>query len=264
MFYQCVHMNVENNWRSNLMLNYLGLSLVYEETGNFQPALKFRKQYHLLHDSLIGAETQGKIADLEAKYKVQQNELALQKSESKLAQARLSLERGVVLLALVLLLIGLGLWRWRRQTRQAKREKLENQHNLANLTHIMLEKNTRLLALEEQLIASSTTLPAATHSEGSVQNLYNRRILTEEDWSAFKVYFEKVYPGYIQRLKTTNPGLSDAEKRLFLFIKLELSRKEAAVMLGISVDSVKKTRNRLRHRLGLGEEVDLDAFVRAF
>ena len=47
----------------------------------------------------------------------------------------------------------------------------------------------------------------------------------------------------------------EAEERLFLFIKLNLTSQEAAAMLRISVDGVKKTRNRLRKRLGLGEDV---------
>ena len=81
---------------------------------------------------------------------------------------------------------------------------------------------------------------------------------------AFKAYFEKAYPGYMRRLRSAFPTLSDAEERLFLFIKLNLNRKEVAAMLGISADSVKKTRYRLRKRLLLTEEGDLDGYVRGF
>lgn len=96
------------------------------------------------------------------------------------------------------------------------------------------------------------------------KNIYDQRILTAADWSAFKIYFEKAYPGYLLRLRNAYPSLTEAEERLFLFIKLKLTNKEAAAILGISADSVKKTRTRLRKRLELDEGVDLDAYVKRF
>ncbi len=105
--------------------------------------------------------------------------------------------------------------------------------------------------------------PTSPPPEG-LESLYDQRILTEADWVAFKGYFDKAYPGYLLRLRTTYPTLSDAEERLFLFLKLNLTRKEVAAILGISPESVKKTRNRLRHRMGLGEEVELEVYIRAF
>jgi len=63
------------------------------------------------------------------------------------------------------------------------------------------------------------------------------------------------YPTQLFHFKLSAFYRSEAEERLFLFIKLNLTSQEAAAMLRISVDGVKKTRNRLRKRLGLGEDV---------
>ena len=261
IYQQCILLGEEKNWKEDLIYNYAGISGVYERTGHYREALDFFKKYQALQDSLIGANTQGRIADLEARYYGQQKDLALQKSQTELATTRLSLERGVLLLSILLLLLAVGLWRWRLQTRLLQQEKVQNQENLTNLTRMLLEKNTRILALEE---AVSSQVSVRADPEEFEKNLYDQRILTDEDWVAFKTYFEKVYPGYIQRLRSTYTDMSDAEKRLFLFIKLHLDRKEAATMLGISVDSVKRTRNRLRKRLGLGEDVELEAYIHAF
>ncbi|MEZ4933945.1 MAG: helix-turn-helix transcriptional regulator [Saprospiraceae bacterium] len=83
-------------------------------------------------------------------------------------------------------------------------------------------------------------------------------------WSAFKDYFGKAHRGFLHLLRSQYPDLTDAEERLFLFIKLNLSTKEIAVILGIAVSSVKKTRYRLRKRLGLEEGVDLQEFILSF
>ena len=108
-------------------------------------------------------------------------------------------------------------------------------------------------------------LIVVSHEAGDFEmNLYNQRILTAENWAAFKIYFEKAFPGYLFRLRNAFPSLTEAEERLFLFIKLNLTNKEAAAILGISADSVKKTRTRLRKRLALDEKTEIDEFVRLF
>lgn len=88
--------------------------------------------------------------------------------------------------------------------------------------------------------------------------------MTKSDWAEFKILFEKTYPGYLIKLRSSHPDLSEAEERLFLFIKLKLNTTEAAGILGISVDSVKRTRNRLRKRLELGQEISLENYIQNF
>ena len=263
MFNQCVRINLENNWPENLITNYSGMSIIYENTGDFQQAFSYLQKYHALRDSIIGIEMQGTIADLTAKHKSQEKELELQKSKVALGLSQSRLERGALLFLFSMLLAAFGFWRWRIQTHQSKREQLKNKENLKTLTSILLEKNAQIIALETQI---SARLPDnfATQSVDFEENLYNQRILTDADWSEFKIYYEKAYPGYLQRLRTAFPALTDAEERLFLFIKLNLTTKEAATILGISADSVKKTRYRLRKRLELDEATDLDAYIRNF
>ncbi len=65
-------------------------------------------------------------------------------------------------------------------------------------------------------------------------------------------------------LREKYPDLSPAEERQFLLIKLNINNKESAVMLGISLPSVKKNRYRLKKQFDLSEQEDLDKFVRNF
>lgn len=121
----------------------------------------------------------------------------------------------------------------------------------------------RLGQLEDK--DQKNTLQEASDQESpDFEHLYNQRILTPEDWAIFKVHFEKTYPGYLLRLRSVHSTLSEAEERLFLFLKLQLTRKEIADILGISPDSVKKARTRLRKRLELEREDSLEDFVQSF
>ena len=83
----------------------------------------------------------------------------------------------------------------------------------------------------------------------------------EEDWARFKTLFEKVYPGFFQYLRITSPEITSAEQRVAAFAKLRISSKEASALLGISHASVNKTRQRLRARLGLDPEADLENYL---
>jgi ligand-binding sensor domain-containing protein len=92
--------------------------------------------------------------------------------------------------------------------------------------------------------------------------ILHSNILTEEDWERFKKTFEDVYPSFFASVRFRFPGITSAELRLSALIKLKLSNKEAANMLGISVESVKKSRYRLKKRFELEEEHSLEEFVK--
>ncbi len=264
---RAIKINETNNFAQNLIPNYAGMDLTFEAMGDFRSANEFLNKFYALQDSLVGAETQGKITDLEIKYKTQQQELDLQKSQKELLAARQTLERGSVFLIIALVFAGFWVWFSRAKNRRAKLALAQNQENLQYLTRILLEKNTRLAELETQISVPPTdgvSAKSATEPIEFEDNLFNQRILTDSDWSSFKMYFEKANPGFLQRLRTACPGLTDAEERLFLLIKLNLTRQEAASMQGIAPETIKKTRQRLRKRLALEKNELLDAFIRAF
>lgn len=265
-FKACIQFNQRYGLAENRVMNYMGLYRSYVAKNDYQSANKYLIEHIDLRDSLYSQKIQKEIAELKALHEVAKKEVALQKSQVELQTAQQFIERGFGLLIFLLLLIGFGIWRWRLQTKQAARDLAENQASLNQLTRLLLEKNTLLSTQAEQI----TTLEEQAATELDIiknefeENLYNQRILTAEDWAAFKVYFEKTYSGYLMRLRTAHPTLSEAEERLFLFIKLNLTRKEIAAILGISADSVKKTRSRLRKRLQLEKAVGLDDYIRKF
>ena len=92
IFQKSIQINHAFNIPENLINDYSGLSDVYEAQGNLRKALDFTILCYDLNDSIVGAKTQLEIADLEARSHGQQNELAIQKSQSQLANARLSLQ----------------------------------------------------------------------------------------------------------------------------------------------------------------------------
>jgi hypothetical protein len=86
-------------------------------------------------------------------------------------------------------------------------------------------------------------------------------ILTDDDWENFKKAFEEVYPRFFAKIRYHYPDITVSELRLSALIKLKLSLKESASMLGISPESIKKSRYRLKKKFDLPEKETLEDFI---
>lgn len=74
------------------------------------------------------------------------------------------------------------------------------------------------------------------------------------NWEEFDVLFNKVNVSYIDRLTERYPKLSKNERRLCVFLKLNLSNKDISVLTLQSEDALKKARYRLKKKLGIGNQ----------
>jgi len=73
--------------------------------------------------------------------------------------------------------------------------------------------------------------------------------------------FEKLNPGFFDRIRNLYPDFSEQFIRLSAFLRIELSTKEIAQLMNVSVAAVNKNRQRLRKKLNLEAEADLKAFM---
>mgnify|MGYP006361527473 FL=1 len=252
IYNECEKTNLENEWPNLLKVNYIGKSVLYEELNNYKLANEYLKKYHTINDSLNGADVLVKINDLELKYKVKETELELEKNKKKLERNYWFLFTALFLLIILFLV-------WRARVKENKIEAENHKLKLLELTNQIIEKNEKITKQQKLIDTKENKEPAEVEFE-----FRNQKILTESDWTSFKNYFEKAYPNYIQKLRKKYPKITDAEERLFLCIKLNLRSKETALMLGISTESVKKGRNRLRKKINLSIEEDLELFVGNF
>jgi DNA-binding CsgD family transcriptional regulator len=95
----------------------------------------------------------------------------------------------------------------------------------------------------------------------NLEHINKATILTDNDWDKFKELFEQVHKGFFIRLKEKLAGLTPAEIRLICLTKLNLETKQMAGMLGVSIESVRTLRYRLRKKLGLTEDNSLNELV---
>lgn len=268
--------------------SYARLASVAELSGDYKSAAEYLKAKQTISDSLYSIENRKEIEEIQIKYETQKKENELQ--ALKLAEKQKEswiwiLSTGLISLVLLSLLTGMLLYTRNKRIKEklSLEEELRNaelarvqqeldfhKKQLVDYVETLREKTQQIKSLEENL--SSHTLPEVLaesielekDSGDGIESLFGFKILTEEDWMRFKKYFDNVYPGLIQKLRESHPDTTAAEQRLFMLLRLNSDSREIAEMLGISMDSVRKTKYRLKKKLGLKEEEILDDFVKRF
>lgn len=79
----------------------------------------------------------------------------------------------------------------------------------------------------------------------------------DEEWEYFTKHFDKVHSNFIVSLKTIHPNISNNEIKLCAYLRMNLTTKEIAQLMNISVRGVEISRYRLRKKLNLATEVNL-------
>lgn len=138
-----------------------------------------------------------------------------------------------------------------------EREVASARDQLKMFTENAIEKTNLIEKLEMEVKGKEVT----SEQHSILSQLTQQTILTEQDWYTFRSLFDKIYPGFFINLKDKFPDITLAEQRMAALTRLHLTTRQIASMLGISIDSVHKSRQRLRQRFQVGAETNLDELV---
>jgi DNA-binding CsgD family transcriptional regulator len=79
----------------------------------------------------------------------------------------------------------------------------------------------------------------------------------DKDWEHFTQHFDKVHSDFVLVLKEAHSNISPNETKLCTYLRMNLSTKEIAQLMNISVRGVEISRYRLRKKLGIPKEISL-------
>ena len=154
--------------------------------------------------------------------------------------------------------------------------KLKNEKLQSEIEH----KNTELASVAMHLVQKGELLANVKEEMGRLKKATNGekppedfkkiiRILDEEnkmdkDWDHFAIHFDKVHSDFLRTLKAKYPNLSAHELKLCAYLVMNLSSKEIAQLMNISVRGVEISRYRLRKKFRLPTETNLFDFLLKF
>ncbi len=247
---------------------YYATADVYRVLGNNDSFYHYSQLYNYLHDSIERAVTKSRLEISRLRLDNQSNVFKiheLQREKDAEARQRNFVIAAIVLVAIVgLLILNRQRLKFRYQRQLAFQQKVAAEKEVAAakeqlnmFTQSIIEK-TKLIEQLDKLVANK---PLTDEQQRLTNELSRQTILTEEDWEKYKTLFEKVYPGFFLKLKEMVPDITVAECRMAAFTRLHLNTKQMASMLGISLDSVYKSRQRLRKRLQLDDEAAIETYL---
>jgi DNA-binding CsgD family transcriptional regulator len=237
------------------------LSNAHAQMAHFDSAYIYQKNYIAFHDSLLQEKAMREIAELEIKFDVEKKAAEIEALQM-MRKNEVWQRRAIYIIWALTLLIAIEVILIFRSRIQAKKKEL-NQKNiqLMQYTRTMLEKTEMADRLNAELKQFQESQSTTYEKSDKISQIMNLAILTDDDWEEFKLLFEQAHKNFFADLRIKFPDLTAAETRLAALLKLNLSTREMANMLGISVESANKARYRLRKKLDIPHEKDLKEFL---
>lgn len=134
---------------------------------------------------------------------------------------------------------------------------------LATITMHLVERGRILLNIREELVDAikNVNMPDLTHEFRSVFKLVSDTEKKDDDWNHFAIYFDQVHNNFLSTMKSRYPALSPTDLKLCAYLRLNLTSKEIAQLMNISLKGVEISRYRVRKKLALTTEVNLYDFL---
>ncbi|MFD1095003.1 helix-turn-helix and ligand-binding sensor domain-containing protein [Salegentibacter chungangensis] len=157
-------------------------------------------------------------------------------------------------------------------------KQLESQQEIITLKNQKLEadvesKNRELAASTMNLIKKNEFLTDLKNKLASAEKkedirevikIIDKDIAEKDNWKLFKEAFDNADKDFLQSVQNAHPNLTSNDLKLCAYLRLNLSSKEIAPLLNISVRSVEIKRYRLRKKMELDHDQGLVEYILTF
>ena len=151
-----------------------------------------------------------------------------------------------------------------REKRKAKKTLDANKRELvATALDVSRTSKTIEYALEkiDYILLNHNEESEICNSLVNVKNDLNLQIKGQENWEIFKLRFTDVHKNFFNDLKTKHPKLTKSELKFCAYLHISLTSSQISSVLSISHEGIKKTRYRIRKKLGLERKDSLEDYI---
>jgi tetratricopeptide (TPR) repeat protein len=259
---------------------------LYTAKNDHKNALAWYKRKTEYNDSIFNETKSKQLAELQTLYEVNKKEtdiIRLEKEKDAERFAKNIMIVSLVSVFLVVLCVGAflrfrvkkkqQLYEMERELQQKKienaalrEEELQKEINfksreLASYTINFVQKSELMEELKRNLQSITPNDSETTKKIAGIHKIVENSYQVDKEWEDFKLQFENVHADFFKQLKRRCPELTNGDLKLCALLKLNMNMKEAAKILGISPESVKTARYRLRKKFNLAQDDNLVDFI---
>jgi ligand-binding sensor domain-containing protein/DNA-binding CsgD family transcriptional regulator len=134
---------------------------------------------------------------------------------------------------------------------------------LASATMNLVQKKEFILKLKGELqqLQKTTNTSDDNPELKKLLKVLSEEEKLDEEWNNFSQHFNSVHGDFLTILKNKFPSLKPHELRLCAYLRMNLSSKEIAPLMSISVRGVEISRYRLRKKIALPTEINLVQYL---
>lgn len=270
---------------------YLDYSDFYSAKEDYKKSLIYYKNYIGLRDSLKEANKEIKLSNFESFYssKLREAEIKAEREQFKTFQEK-SKRRELWFYSIIIgsvLLLTFSLLYFLRQKQiikerkdNFKKEKEIQKLKLENISHELKAKEKELsnIAID---IARRNEFASKVHSElASINRKKDPEMITEsikklqryvkqqesvnKNLEHVQIETDKLNFEFYQKLDGLVSDLTRKEKQLCAFIRMGLSNIEIASLMGVSSDTLKNNKSKLKRKFNLNANVDFNKYMSDF
>ncbi len=149
------------------------------------------------------------------------------------------------------------------KNQQLEAQIVHKNSELAISTMHLVQRSELIQQLQERLtkVARSTKDAAVASELRRVNRLLNEQTQLGDTWDQFAHHFDQVHIDFLQKIQEKYPQLTANDQKLCAYLRMNLSTKEIAPMMNISIRGVEVARYRLRKKLALDSTTNLNKFM---
>ena len=134
-----------------------------------------------------------------------------------------------------------------------------SQKTIQSYTEYLTEKNKQIQVLEFEIKNLKDVSPDFAEKKSELENILQTHLMTQENWEKCKLAYRKEYSEDYQKIMELYPDLTDSNLRIVILSRLGFTNNEMTRILGVTIEGIKKAKQRLRKKYGETIEIYLTA-----
>lgn len=148
------------------------------------------------------------------------------------------------------------------QIETLKNEKLKSEikhkdRELASTTMHLLNKNEFVQGVRKRIESLVSSEGSSKDELKKILKTIDRNLNEDDSWDQFAFHFDQVHGDFLKRLSEDKIKLTGQETKLAAYLRMNMSSKEIANLMNISIRGVELARYRLRKKLNLDRSINL-------
>lgn len=255
-------------------------SKINKKQGDYKSALIYNTAFHKLSDSIFNIESEKKLREFELNraFDLEKREIEIKANEKK--------KKNQLYILFLILLLALGSfttylllknYKGKNKYLATKVDKQKLQKELLDEKVKVADNELKLLVADNSMRLSYLKLFASRLKEDhqkyemyevktyikQLQLELQQQLTTENKLTAIQHKINDVNREFEESLIKLYPKLTKSEREVCALLRVNLSIKEVAIIRNSTIESIKSIRYRLRKKLVVPKEMELESFIKA-